>query len=271
MNNTSFSQERTVEVLKNLAENQSKIAEVHGELKLALDRLEQNFTNIKESIDLNNAIVDKANETISDTTTVIDGIKDIIKEFSIYASNRENADKHLTDNMNLLSDMWQGSLDVFSETKDIMDNIHKYAEVLSSERVTILSKLPSKKYGMFDISMLEEWLIDAMASLIQQMSFETVTYNSVEQWIVKNLQAYERENGYSELPRFKDLNEQVKIFTIYRDKIKKEYNTTVIFDIMYWAILVIYQCTLHGVEFINHPMFSKLLEMAKNLEDKVYG
>ena len=145
MNNTSFSQERTVEVLKNLAENQSKIAEVHGELKLALERLEQNFTNIKESIDLNNAIVDKANETISDTTTVIDGIKDIIKEFSIYASNRENADKHLTDNMNLLSDMWQGSLDVFSETKDIMDNIHKYAEVLSSERVTILSKLPSKK------------------------------------------------------------------------------------------------------------------------------
>jgi len=253
------------EVLTNLLD---KIVAVQIENATTQKTLVKNIEENIVEIDKLNKHLENTTELIHSNNVITEGLKDVIKEFSIYASNREDADNHLQNSMKLLGEMWQESLNLFTETKYMIEGIHKYSAIVTEERTRILSNIVSKKYD--GLTMFQEWMYDVITEVIHSLSPLSPTNKNIEDWIKLYLIEYTRDNTIAQLPQYLDLNGKVKFMDDFHEAIRKEFKLTKFVTTFLCGLCIVFQCTEFGMEFVEHPKLPFVISQLKKYEDVIY-
>lgn len=240
-----------------------------------LEKMVQVQIDTKQKLSENIAEMKKLQVQLEDTNDVIhannvfnEGIKGVIKEFSIYASNREDADNHLQDNMKLLSEMWQESLTLFSETKYIIEGIYKYVAIVSEERTRILNNIQSDKYD--GLTKYQEWMYDMVIEVVHAMAPEQPTQRTIENWIKFYIGDYKRENTGISLPQYLDVDGRMQFTDDFHEKLRDEFKLTRLVTNFLWAFCIIFQSSELGIQFIDHPKLPHIIKQLKKYEDVIY-
>lgn len=255
-------EETYVKLIQTMADTLARVNETQEKQIKQQDVLLIRIQELSTAIELNTD-VSHSHKTINED------LKDVIKEFSIYASNREMADTHLRENMTLLSQMWENSIALFAETKTLVEDIHKIASTIQTHNIAVLSEIDSPEYP--ELNMLQGWFTEYYCELIHKFASIPFTYDIIQKWVKGYLSDYNREHGTAKMPQNLEIIERIEWSEKFIEACQKRFGLTDLVKLHLWTNTMMFHSILFGKKFVEYPKLSFVFKELKKFEDKLYA
>jgi len=254
----------TVSELLNLqgkiVSNQLEMRKVQEEHQIIISKLSTVIDNIEERIK-------DQGDILSSNTKVFEKFTEATKEFSYYASNRELHDQQLAQSMDLLSKMWDQSINLFNESKRVLDAIYKFSANLQTENLAIMKSIDSAKYpGM---NLLQErfnnGLIEIIAKLTRGISIARIE-KFIKEWVSSSIV----EKGRTNLPQYQEKEERHKIYRKFIIMAAKEFEMTEFGVLIADFFHLMFICFTEGENIVETNNFGKYLGDFAEYENEIF-
>jgi len=256
------SEDPYLNLIQTMAETLARVNETQEKQIEQQDILLQRIQDLSMAIELNSDI---SNAHMS----INEDLKDVIKEFSIYASNREMADTHLRENMTLLSTMWENSIALFAETKTLVEDIHKIASTIQTHNISVLSEVDSPEFP--EVNMLQGWLTEYYCEIIHKFASVPFTFDVIQKWVKSYLSDYNKEHGTAKMPQNLDLKERIEWSDKFINCCSTRFGLNQLVKHHLWSCMLMFHSILFGKKFVEYPKLSFIFEQLREFEEKLYA
>lgn len=247
-------------LIEKITQNQIEMSKLskenHNLIKNINTKLEDLSSQLEENTD-----------SVSSTNKLLDDFQQVIKEFSIYATNREEHDKHLSSSMGLLANTWKESLAMFGETKEIIEKIYDFSTSVNDENLGILKRTDGK--AIPEISMLQERFVMGIIELYGKFS-----YGFTHQFILnrmiddfKLLSATDQKN----MPQFLEFEDRHKWYCSQVDKYAEDLGITEFGKVIAKFFHIIFLSSVEGSDYTSNKFFGKYLSELSKFDKLIYG
>jgi len=246
-------------LIEKLTQNQIEMSKLSKENYSLI----QNINSKLEAIDLN---LNENTDMIGSTNNLLEEFKNIIKEFSIYATNREEHDKHLSSSMELLASTWKESLAMFGETKEIIEKIYDFSSAVTDENLALLKK--TKGNIIPQLPLIQERFSLGLIELYSKFS-----YGFTNQFIlslITNDFASLSANDQKNMPQYKEFEERHLWYVEQVEKYGVDLGLTDFAKTLAKFFHIIYLCSIEGVEYASNKFFGNYLSELSKFDKMIY-
>jgi len=246
-------------LIEKVTENQIEISKISKENSKIIDSINNKLEDLNVKLSENSDLVGSTNHLLED-------FQEVIKEFSIYATNREEHDKHLSSSMEVLANTWQESLAMFGETKEIIEKIYDFSTSVNDENLGILKRTEGKIIS--EISMLQERFVLGVVEL-----YAKFTDGFTNQFILnrisddfKMLSATDQKN----MPQYLDFDQRHEWYCNHVDKYGDDLGITGFGKTLAKFFHIIYLCSIDGIDYSSSKYFGKYLSELGKFDKMIY-
>lgn len=246
-------------LLERLSENQIAVTEIAKQNKMIISRVYEKIEELTDKLSNNTEVLNSTNSLISD-------FKDMIKEFSIYASNREKHDEHLSESMEMLAETWKESLSMFAETKDIVEKIYQFSSTVSDENLGVLKRIDGKFIP--EISALQERFVLGAVEVYTKFSYG-FTHHFILNKVANDLKKKAVTDRKS-LPQYLDINTRHKWYSSQVDKYGEELGVTEFGCLILKFFHIIFICSIEGSDYATNKYFGQYVAELGKFDQLIY-